>query len=434
MEYPRVLVIAHNPFSDTQNNGKTLSAFFNGWPKDKLAQIYLTPDKPDYTVCENFFRITDLEVLKSFLKKNKCGGNIIEKGCTLENEKEKLHKSKLYVLIKNLFIKRLPLMYCVRNFVWKKVKPWKNSNLENWISNFKPDVVFFQSSNMYSIFDMVNDICNEFNTELLMETTDDYVTKHFSVDPFYLLDINKMIKRYRKLVKRSKCVFAIGDMMAEEYKRRFGGKFKVAMNSIDISNNVLSYAKVKNKKIIMTYAGNLGLNRWKVLYKIGKTLEKLEKNGIKAKLNIYSIDKPNKRILRKLDLADVMSYNGSLDKKELIDARNNSDILVHVESFDRKNKYITKISVSTKIPEYLASKRCILAVGPKDVASIKYIADNKSGEVINCLKKENMKKIIMEIITNRKKRETFIENANKILKEKHSLEMTRNLIYSEITN
>lgn len=352
----------------------------------------------------------------------------------MENEKEKLHKSRLYVLIKNLFIKRLPLMYCVRNFVWKKVKPWKNSNLENWISNFKPDVVFFQSSNMYSIFDMVNDICNEFNTELLMETTDDYVTKHFSVDPFYLLDINKMIKRYRKLVKRSKCVFAIGDMMAEEYKRRFGGKFKVAMNSIDISNNVLSYAKVKNKKIIMTYAGNLGLNRWKVLYKIGKTLEKLEKNGIKAKLNIYSIDKPNKRILRKLDLADVMSYNGSLDKKELIDARNNSDILVHVESFDRKNKYITRLSVSTKIPEYLASKRCILAVGPKDVASIKYIADNKSGEVINCLKKENMKKIIMEIITNRKKRETFIENANKILKEKHSLEMTRNLIYSEITN
>ncbi|MGN1301784.1 MAG: hypothetical protein ACI4U9_04620, partial [Clostridia bacterium] len=96
MEYPRVLVIAHNPFSDTQNNGKTLSAFFDGWPKDKIAQIYLTPDKPDYTICENFFRITDLEVLKNFIKKEKCG-HIIEKESSLENEKERLHKSKFYV-------------------------------------------------------------------------------------------------------------------------------------------------------------------------------------------------------------------------------------------------------------------------------------------------------------------------------------------------
>lgn len=434
MEYPRVLVIAHNPFSDSQNNGKTLSAFFDGWPKDKLAQIYLTPDKPDYTVCENFFRITDLEVLKSLLKKDKSRGNIIEKGCTLENEKEELHKNGLYILIKNLFVKRLPLMYCVRNFVWEIVKPWKTSNLQNWISNFNPDVVFFQSSNMYSIFDMVNDICDQFNVELLMETTDDYVTKHFSLDPFYLFDINKMIKKYEKLVKKSKCVFAIGDMMAEEYERRFGGNFKVAMNSVDISNNVVPYTEVKNKKTIMTYAGNLGLNRWKVLYKIGKTLKELEKDGVKAKLNIYSIDKPNKKILKKLNLANVMSYNGSLDKKELIDVRNNSDILVHVESFDKKNKYITRLSVSTKIPEYLASKRCILAVGPEEVASIKYIADNKIGTVIDCLQENNMKKIIMEIITNRKKREIFIKNADKILKEKHSFEMTRSLIHREITN
>lgn len=434
MEYPRVLVIAHNPFSDSQNNGKTLSAFFDGWPKDKLAQIYLTPDKPDYTVCENFFRITDLEVLKSFFKKDKSGGNIIEKGCTLENEKEKLHKNGLYVLIKNLFVKRLPLMYCVRNFVWKIVKPWKTSNLQNWISNFNPDVVFFQSSNMYSIFDMVNDICDQFNAELLMETTDDYVTKHFSLDPFYLFDINKMIKKYEKLVKRSKCVFAIGDMMAEEYERRFGGNFKVAMNSIDISNNVVPYSKVKNTETVMTYAGNLGLNRWKVLYKIGKTLEDLERDGIKAKLNIYSIDKPNKKILKKLNLANVMSYNGSLDKKELIDVRNNSDILVHVESFDKKNKYITRLSVSTKIPEYLASKRCILAVGPKDVASIKYMKNNNIGEVISSANKKELKNGLAQIITNRNRRIEYLVNGNKILEANHSFYRNKMTVQDELLN
>lgn len=430
MEYPRVLVIAHNPFSDSQNNGKTLSAFFDGWPKDKLAQIYLTPDKPDYTVCENFFRITDLEVLKSLFKKDKSGGNIIEKGCTLENEKEELHKNGLYVLIKNLFVKRLPLMYCVRNFVWEIVKPWKTSNLQNWISNFNPDVIFFQSSNMYSIFDMVNDICDQFNAELLMETTDDYVTKHFSLDPFYLFDINKMIKKYEKLVKRSKCVFAIGDMMAEEYKKRFGGNFKVAMNSIDVSNKVIPYEQINNETVRLLYTGNLGLNRWKTLEKIGKALKKINEKQIKAKLDIYSIERPKNYILKKITFKDVAEYKGRLNKDELVEERNNSDILLHVESFKEKSKQITRLSISTKIPECLLAERCLVVVGPENIASVKYIKDNNMGKVIDNLKK--LEEELEGIVKNRNERIELICNGKKIAIQRHNFNCNKQIVQNTI--
>lgn len=433
MEYPKVLVISHNPFSDIQNNGKTLSAFFSGWPKDKIAQIYLTPDKPDYTICEKFFRITDLEILKNFVKKEKYG-NIIKKGSKLENEKEILHKSKGYIFIRNLFVKRLPLMSCIRNWFWQKVRPWENNDLESWIKEFKPDIVFFQSSSMYSVFDMVDYICNKFNTTLFMETTDDYVTKHFSIDPFYLIDITKTTEKYKKLVKKAKCVFAIGDMMAEEYTNRFGGKFKVAMNSIDISKDVIPYDQIQNKEITLTYAGNLGLNRWKTLYSIGKTLKKLRKEGIKAKLNIYSINKPNKKILKKLNLDNVMTFKGSLNHKQLIEVRNNSDVLVHVESFDRKNKYITRLSISTKIPEYLVSERCILAIGPEDVASIKYIQDNDIGEVICDKKKTELKIGLIDIIQNRINREQYIKKGLKIAEKNHSFDKNKVKIQNILCN
>jgi len=33
INYPRVLVISHNAFSLTSNNGKTFSSIFAGWPK-----------------------------------------------------------------------------------------------------------------------------------------------------------------------------------------------------------------------------------------------------------------------------------------------------------------------------------------------------------------------------------------------------------------
>lgn len=430
-KYPRVLVISHNPFSDTQNNGKTLSAFFSGWPKDKIAQLYLTPDKPDFTICEKFYRITDLDVLKRFIKKGSCGSEI-KKENIIPNEKEILHKNKLYIFIRNLFLKRLPIMYCIRNIVWQKVKPWNDKKLEDWINEFKPEVVFFQSSNVYSVFDMVNHICNKFKTTLFMETTDDYVTKHFSIDPFYLIDINKMRERYQLLVNKSKYIFAISDFMAREYKEKFGGNYKVAMNSIDISNEVIPYKNVNNETIRLLYTGNLGLNRWKVLEKIGKVLKRLNEKGIKAKLDIYSIDRPANNILKRLNIKNVMEYKGALDKEGLIRERNISDILLHVESFDRKNKNITRLSISTKIPECLLSERCLVVVGPSDIASIKYVKDNKIGKIIDCINDKEMENEFKEIIENREERIEYINKGKKIAKQRHDFAYNKKVIQGEI--
>ena len=430
-KYPRVLVISHNPFSDTQNNGKTLSAFFSGWPKDKIAQLYLTPDKPDFTICEKFYRITDLDVLKRFIKKGSCGSEI-KKENIIPNEKEILHKNKLYIFIRNLFLKRLPIMYCIRNIVWQKVKPWNDKKLEDWINEFKPEVVFFQSSNVYSVFDMVNHICNKFKTTLFMETTDDYVTKHFSIDPFYLIDINKMRERYQLLVNKSKYIFAISDFMAREYKEKFGGNYKVAMNSIDISNEVIPYKNVNNETIRLLYTGNLGLNRWKVLEKIGKVLKRLNEKGIKAKLDIYSIDRPANNILKRLNIKNVMEYKGALDKEGLIRERNISDILLHVESFDRKNKNITRLSISTKIPECLLSERCLVVVGPSEIASVKYVKENKIGKIINCLNDKDMENKFKDIIENREERIKYINSGKKIAKQRHDFAYNKKVIQDEI--
>lgn len=431
-KYPNVLVISHNPFSDSQNNGKTLSAFFQGWPKDNIAQLYLTLDQYDTSVCEKFYRITDLDVLNYFVK-HKDNTEIFDKNTKQKDDKVIAHKSKGYRFVRDLFVKRLPIMYCFRNFVWNCVKPWKFEKLNKWINNFKPDVIFFQSSNVYKIFDMVMYLKDKYNIPLIMQTTDDYVTQKISLDLFYIINQQKMIKRYRKAVNASNCVFAIGDMMAEEYKERFGGNYKVAMNSVDIQNDLIKYDNVHNDVIQLTYAGNIGLNRWKVLSAIGKALANIQnEHNIKAKLNIYSINEPSKKVLNQLNIKNVMEFKGAINQKQLIDVRNKSDILIHVESFDKKNKYITRLSVSTKIPEYLLSERCILAIGPEDVASIKYIKNNNIGKVITTNKRKEMEQGINDIIQNRKERERFIINGAIIAKNRHSFVKNKEMVQNEI--
>lgn len=433
MNYPRVLVISHNPFSDTQNNGKTLTAFFKGWPKDKIAQLYLTLDKFDNSVCESYFRFSDLEVLKGLKNRENIGKAMSKNENQLDNEKEIAHRSKIYMLIRNLFLRRSYFLYSIRNMVWSIVKPWNKVNFIDWINNFKPEVIFFQSSNVYKVFDMVEDIRRQYNIPLIMETTDDYVTARISINPFFWLEHFKLLKRYKRAVRNSKCIFAIGDMMAEEYTRRFGGNFKVAMNSIDLKGVIEPYQKIENEKVILTYAGNLGLNRWKVLRKIGEVLEKIAKErGIQAELEIYSINTPKKSILEKLTIDNTMSFKGNLTTEQLIIKRNQSDILVHVESFDKKNKYITRLSVSTKIPEYLLSERCILAVGPKEVASIRYIADNDMGKVITSLNRKVLEEKLIEIIQDRKQREYYIKKGILVAQQNHSFEKNRKTVQDEI--
>ena len=50
---------------------------------------------------------------------------------------------------------------------------------------------------------------------------------------------------------------------------------------------------------------------------------------------------------------------------------------MHVESFNLKNKLETRYAISTKVMDYISVGRCILAIGPSDIASTMYLDDRK---------------------------------------------------------
>ena len=67
---------------------------------------------------------------------------------------------------------------------------------------------------------------------------------------------------------------------------------------------------------------------------------------------------------------------GSVPASEVPGIQERADILVHVEALDLKNRLTVRQSFSTKIVDYLKAARPILAVGPKDVASIDHLIRN----------------------------------------------------------
>ena len=128
--------------------------------------------------------------------------------------------------------------------------------------------------------------------------------------------------------------------------------------------------------MVMVYAGGLHYNRWKVLAEVANALKEINASG-KAQcfLKIYSSQKISPEITKQLTVENAAAFMGGASASAIADIYAAADVLLHVESFDKKAIAATKYSFSTKIPEYLSAGKCVLAVGPAEVASIQYLTE-----------------------------------------------------------
>lgn len=117
MKYPKILVLSNNCFSQCGSNGRTLGSFFEGWTQEHLAQFYLQNEVPDLQVCQQFYRITDREVLNSFLGKK-------QRGQVVPLQTAPYKTDIKTPVAERASVRKTPLHMLLRNFVWNR-KGWR---------------------------------------------------------------------------------------------------------------------------------------------------------------------------------------------------------------------------------------------------------------------------------------------------------------------
>jgi hypothetical protein len=429
---PRILVVSHNPFSDLQSNGKTLAAFFDGWDPERLAQLFFTLDAPSFAVCQRFFRVTDLDMLMARLGRPRSPGPVVEGDLkATEVERAALHRGRCYRLVRWVFQRRWPVALMVRSAVWGD--RWRTPELEAWLNEVDPEVVLFQSSNCTFAFAIVADICDRRGIPLVLETTDDYVTGARTLDPFAWLYHRQISRAYQAAVRRAHVVIAIGQKMAREYAVRFGGRYEVAMNSVAGLEN--QGTTEPPEQLLLHFAGNLGLNRWRVLAALGEALDRLHATtGLDARLEVYSLVEPEPAVLEPLTASARVSFLGSLGAEELAARREVATLLVHVESFDRRNRHVTRLSVSTKVPEYLCANRAVLAIGPADVASIEYLAEHRAAEVVTTPDRDALVAALARVLGDAELRRAYAERGAELVERFHIRSRIAAMVRAELVD
>lgn len=361
----KILLIANNSFSKITNNGKTYESILRGFDKTELAQLFFSlNESPDFDYCENYYKISDIDVLKSVLTfKPTCGRRIDKSDSKITDRNAKDHR------ICELFKKIVSPFF--RDLLWRSNK-WNTENLCHWCNEFSPDVVMFVGgmgfSNRIALF-----VSNYLDVPLVTFYTDDYVIHSIKRNWLYQFNKWRINRMYRRTISRSDLLFAIGDKMAEEYSSYFGKQFYPIMNSVP----VVAYKPYsQHDPIRISYFGGLHLNRWQMISRLGSLLPN------SAVINVYSMSRLTSE-MEDLFAKSRVRFCGSVIGDMLINKIQESDILLHVESDDKYLRQLTSLSVSTKIPEYLMAGKPILGYGPPEVASMQLLTDNCIGKVIS---------------------------------------------------
>jgi hypothetical protein len=418
----KILILSSTPWDISNSFGNTFENIFKGIENIEIANIFCKPGNPNTTIVSRFFQITEKKLIKNLFKKNIPSGTEIhlQQGDNLTNTE----LSVINYARKN----RSFIFFAIRDLIWN-IGNWKSKELKSFIDSFAPDIIFLPIYFSSYLNDIAVFLKSYTDKPMVGYVSDDvYTLKQFSLSPFYWINRLYKRKKIKHTIDLCEILYVISDIQKQEYDKCFNKNCKLLWKGAHFITEPLTATKKDVIKLV--YTGNLGSNRYKQLAKIGRIIEKINQNGKKAELDIYSLTPLSKKMKSQLNINNAINLMGAINSNEVKTVLQNADILVHVESFDLKNKLAVRHSFSTKIVDYFNVGKCILAIGPTDIASIDYLKKNDAALIAaNNLELEN---ILLKAINNQSIITEYEKKSWECGKKNHDLQIIQTKLFADL--
>lgn len=197
--------------------------------------------------------------------------------------------------------------------------------------------------------------------------------------------LHRRIKQFtmRMIIKNCDSIVTVNQQIAELIKKEvFDPKIiEVIPNGFDQSDFKMEVPR-KTEKFTITYAGTFSLdNDPRPFFEALSNLfvkNKISPNEIKLVIVGFPLGIDLNELIAKYKLQECVENFGYLPHPEAIQKLVESDVLLLITSNNSESKFIT----TGKLFEYLASKKPILAIAPKDSSAAKIISSTNAGKVI----------------------------------------------------
>jgi hypothetical protein len=410
IDFPKILIISHNALSESTANGRTLASLICNWNSEKIAQFYINNELPEFKYCNNYYRITDIELIRGFFL-------LRPYGLEIKNERIKSNISKKYEKGKTRNYSKYKkyfssTLYLSREVLWDS--KWKNKNLLKWIDLVSPDLIILQPGDYSFIYRMTRWISEVRGIPYVIYNSEDYyLKKKKTLSPFYHINSFYFKNEVKKCYNNADHIIYSNDLLMENMKAEFKIPSSVLLTTSElIKSNVL----ISNNTLKISYAGNLGHERWKSLIEIGKVLKSIESV---LEIEVYSGFLPQEA-RKHFTTENGINFCGVVSYEKVKEVIQESDIVLHVEGFSEFTKWDVKHGFSTKIADLLSSGKCFLMYGPKEIACVDYLLTNQAAWVAT--NKGELKEVVHKIVGSEKDRKKFLGNAEKLIEERHNKE------------
>ncbi|MBV9122200.1 MAG: hypothetical protein JO112_02420 [Planctomycetes bacterium] len=372
-------IVSANPIRDDMANGVFLRSLFAGWPRDRLSQIYFpvaTGWLPNLPCCHDY-RMIRISGRVQRVQENQSGQISFPAANRTASS-----SPRLVSLLGRASLRR------PRVFRWFKLiqeawyaYSWIGKVLERELQALRPEIVYALLGN-YCLTRITCLACERLGFPLYLHITDDFIHSLYADIPFRSFFQAASNRWARRTMNYASGRAGISPVMAEEYATRYGADWSWFATLVD-SGAYDPTPRANPGPVKLVFAGNLGLQRWSTLRQLALALQELrQKQAIDSRLLIYTSPDQARAYHETLNVSPITELRGWIPPTQLPGIFHDADILVHVESFDSTTAAYTQLSLSTKISQYMMAARCILGVGPEQVASIQVINRAQAGQTL----------------------------------------------------
>jgi hypothetical protein len=391
----RILIVADEVWNDELHGNNVLSNWFNGFDAE-LAEIYCSPGSPKNHCCEKYFQVTDAMMVKSLLGRpagKKFNLSVVDMQNESACDNAEPIPTRFYSFMKAIASESVRI---VRDLIWLTGRYDKEA-MQGFIHDYNPDIIFCPRLLSPKLLRLESIVRKMSDAPFVAFTADDEVSLlQLSYSPLYWMRRLLFRQAFIKHVALYKHYFTFSEEQAADYAHDYG----IPTSTLFKSGNfdIEPIVKSQNNPIKLVYAGRLYCNRWETLAAIGKALKEINRDEVKMTLDIYTQEKVSNKQLKALSPNEYVRLNGRVSPSILNEIYLQADIALHVESFDKKYRYATRVSFSTKIIDLMASSCAIMVICWDKHAGYQYLKKHDAAFCVSDVK--DIKPLLSQIVDN----------------------------------
>ena len=412
----KVLIVGSTPYN-RNTPARALDAYFYGWSRECLSQIFSHPKKPAKGHCGQLYQITDKRMLQRHLNRTVqverqfCYEELPDAWESNDREVGKGVISKLYGLGSR---NKTPFVYLARKVLWER-KLWCTDALNRWLDEFAPECVFLCFSDDFFLPQIALYAAERYNIPIVSCIGDDYYfNDKASLSPLYYLYKHSYRKLIRKVFRHGGSAIYISNKIRDKYNAEFGLNGQTVYLASEFERK--DFVPISADNPVISYFGNIRQGRNESLNEIGIALGEINPE---YKLNIYS-GQTEQQTISVFEHNPNVVFHGSIPYREVIKKTRESDIVVIVEGFKPEHVSNTRYSLSTKAADSLASGAQIVVYGSSECGVIEYMAGTDSAAVCTC--REDLTTCIRKLLEDEELQRQYYDNAVSVTKKNHNLQ------------